>query len=221
MSRQERDGQLPLDIPKPEETMPSFFDIRIAMPKNGPARLPSTHTMFVPLCDGWRTLLWKKSDNIVLGNPTRHTHTNEKFVEHVVNELRSIPDDVILDGDLVALDKNGHHQPKWVLGWRNFPGASLKYFVHDILYFSEEDLRGSKLIEREKTLRELIDDLTARFNLRHTAALPYFTAKHSPPQDLLAQFRSKGSAGLMAKDPHSQYRGGKSGDWLSYRSLDY
>src|SRR5215470_10232365 len=72
----------------------------------------------------------------------------------VAQALQGIRRKVVLDGELVALDARSHS--RFQLLQNALKGdADLRYYVFDLLFLDDRDLRGEPLIERKRRLRAL------------------------------------------------------------------
>ena len=84
---------------------------------------------------------------------------NGKIISHsyieVAKALEGVKSDAVIDGELVALDKDGvsHFQ---LLQNALRHEAKLLYCAFDLMFHDGEDLRGLTLLERKKRLREIL-----------------------------------------------------------------
>jgi ATP-dependent DNA ligase len=132
---------------------------------------------------------------------------NKKF-PYVVEALRDLPPDTVVDGELVALDDSG--RPEFNL-LQNYAGAaqSIRYFVFDVIVLKGRDLRGFPLSERRKLLGLL------PFTSRRIVVSEVFNVS---AETMIAAVRQQGLEGVVAKRKDSLYEAGKrSGAWVKQR----
>ena len=99
---------------------------------------------------------------------------NGKIISHsyieVAKALEGVKSDAVIDGELVALDKDGvsHFQ---LLQNALRHEAKLLYCAFDLMFHDGEDVRGLTLLERKKRLREILP----RHKLIAFSRLPHFS----------------------------------------------
>jgi bifunctional non-homologous end joining protein LigD len=127
----------------------------------------------------------------------------------VATALEKARANVVLDGEIVALDDHGvsHFQ---LLQNALREEVPLRYCVFDIMFAGGEDLRGLPLIERKMRLKHLLP--------KH----PLLAYSDHRPQYGIACFRdaqNRGLEGIMGKRASSQYLSGvRSMDWLKIKT---
>lgn len=107
--------------------------------------------------DGFRALSYISKGTIQLKSRSNHL-LNHQF-PGIVKELEKIKDQVILDGEIVVLDKNGRSQFQLIQNYKERKNP-LYYFVFDLLYMNGKDLRKWPLIDRKKALQKLLKPIT-------------------------------------------------------------
>jgi bifunctional non-homologous end joining protein LigD len=83
-----------------------------------------------------------------------HSHRKKSFnsqYPYLVDALRALPDDTVVDGEVVALDDAGRPQFHLLQQFRN-QAPRIRYFIFDLLVFKSRDLTGLPLTERRKLL---------------------------------------------------------------------
>src|SRR5215470_1572297 len=73
----------------------------------------------------------------------------------VIAEQLSALDNVILDGELCALDEHGHPRFEWLIN-RGRQRGKLVYYAFDLLRLGDKDLRSEPLYRRKKLLQKLL-----------------------------------------------------------------
>lgn len=183
--------------------MPSLVEFQhprlVPTPPSGLERL---HEVKI---DGYRLQL-----HVAVGSVTIYTRNGHdwtaKFLE-LVEDLADWPD-VILDGELTALDERG--QPDFSrLRASISPGktAGLVVFLFDLLWKEDEDLRPHALMMRKAMLEELLEDHPSP-RLRYVGELP-----QGGPAMLKATCQL-GMEGIVSKKRTAPYRAGRGDDWL-------
>jgi ATP-dependent DNA ligase len=116
----------------------------------------------------------------------------------IAQALRALPDQTVVDGEMVALDQEG--RPSFN-ALQNGVGARIVYYVFDVLVLAGRDVMGETLgTRRELLAREVLPHLAepVREAPRFDAALA----------DLIAAVRAQGLEGLVAKRLDSVYEPG-------------
>ena len=137
------------------------------------------------------------------------------FFPEIARALRVLPYGLVLDGEVVVLDSQGHPSfPRLqargqIRKARDAERAAVDdpatLFVFDMPGFGEFDLRGLPLLERKALLVRVLPKAGA---LRYSDHVP------SRGKELFEQVKSRGLEGLVAKRANAPYRAGRSGDWL-------
>jgi ATP-dependent DNA ligase len=125
----------------------------------------------------------------------------------VVAALKELPDETVIDGEIVALDASG----KPVFSLLQNGATDVHFYVFDVLVLSGQDVTGEPLSKRRnplesKVLPKLPDPVRCSPVLE--ASLP----------DLIQSIRAQGLEGLVAKRANSRYEPGqRSGAWMKMR----
>ena len=80
--------------------------------------------------------------------------TKFPMVLDVVNQLKLRS--TILDGEIVALDKDGVPRFQLLQQWQKRPTAPVVYFLFDLLWSDGRDLTGRTVVQRRKRLQDII-----------------------------------------------------------------
>jgi bifunctional non-homologous end joining protein LigD len=126
------------------------------------------------------------------------------------NALWKLPDDTIVDGEIVALDETG--RPSFnVLQNYNHSLTPLQFYAFDLLHLAGENLRDRPLDERRELLRvqvmpHMSDEVRLSESLEASAA------------EVVAAVKQRGLEGVIAKRRTSLYEPGRrSGAWVKMR----
>jgi DNA ligase D-like protein (predicted ligase) len=156
--------------------------------------------------DGFRLEAVKKKGETTLFS-RRGNILNRKF-PYIATALKSLPDDTILDGEVVALDGQGRSDFNLLQNFRSAE-SKIHYYVFDILALKGKDVSTRPLAERRKILAKTLKPND------HISSSP---AEEGASTQILAFVREHGLEGVVAKRLDSRYEPGKrSGAWCKYR----
>jgi bifunctional non-homologous end joining protein LigD len=158
--------------------------------------------------DGYRALGIKRAGEVRL--LSRNANDFSKRYPFIVRALVKLPDDTIIDGELVALDENG--LPSFnVLQNYNHSGTSLQFYVFDLLYLRGRNLLDQPLDERRELLRSRVMPLMSGEILMSESL-------EASAAEVVAAVKKQGLEGVIAKRRSSRYEPGKrSGAWVKMR----
>src|SRR5581483_908182 len=138
---------------------------------------------------------------------------NGKIISHSYNEiakaLEGVTGDAIIDGELVALGKDGisHFQ---LLQNALRHGAKLLYCAFDLMFENGVDLREQPLFERKKRLSVI---------LPRDKLIAFSAHRIANGKEFFSEAERKGLEGIMAKRADSAYASGvRSPDWLKVKT---
>jgi bifunctional non-homologous end joining protein LigD len=83
---------------------------------------------------------------------------NSKF-PNLVNDLKRLENDVVLDGEIVVLNKDGMPQFQALQNYNEDTPGSLRYYVFDMLYLNGHAMLDLPLLERKSLIPEVLEDL--------------------------------------------------------------
>lgn len=129
---------------------------------------------------------------------------------HIVFALQTLGQgNLILDGEIVALDENGRASFQELQN-RRTSQRPIVYYVFDVLHQNGRDLLDVPLAQR----RKLLDTIGERFS-DPIRVNPQFRTRLSP---LIKQVKAMGLEGIVAKRSNSIYIPGKESDaWQKHR----
>lgn len=193
---------------KKNDEMPSSVKPMLAQIADQP--FSNKDWLFEIKWDGYRALAMIKQGKVELLSRNQESF-NKKFAPIVIALKNNISHDVILDGEIVALDSHGRSQFQLLQNYPRESKSELVYYVFDLLYFDGEDLRDRPLIERKEKLELLLAPLKKT---------PIRYSDHIKGQGL--KFFSEAVKleleGIMAKRALSAYYMGRSKDWLKIKT---
>jgi len=160
--------------------------------------------------DGYRAIgHTDKKAKLISRNGIDFSHQYAK----VLDSLKAIKKDAILDGELVIEDKDGKSRFQDIQHYEgDTKNLTLKYYVFDLLSLDGHDLRDMELFKR----KELLKSLSAAFPKNGTVI--YHDHIKEKGTDLLKQAAKEGWEGIIGKDINSYYNSGKRTDrWLKFK----
>src|SRR5215469_15011380 len=103
--------------------------------------------------DGYRAIA-VKSDRVVNLFSRRHKSFNHQY-PRLVEALAELPEDTVVDGEVVALDDSGRPDFNLLAQFRS--GASrIHYFIFDLLVCNDRDLTKLPLSERRELMNSVL-----------------------------------------------------------------
>jgi bifunctional non-homologous end joining protein LigD len=153
--------------------------------------------------DGYRALLMKDGERVEIRS--RRDNVLTRTYRGVADAtLRVNADQVMLDGELVAVDASGRPSFQALQHRGSHPGYQIVFYVFDVLHLNGFDLMNLPLSER----RELLPQLLEGTGLRQSIELP------GTVDEIIAAVRGMGLEGIVAKRRDSLYQPGeRSPDW--------
>jgi DNA ligase D-like protein (predicted ligase) len=173
------------------------------------ASLPEGPEWLIELkLDGYRALAIRTSGKVQLRSRNNNDF-NSRF-PGLVKALASMPDETVIDGEVVALDEEGRPSFNTL---QNYGAARipLHFFIFDLLMLRGRDVMAQPLVKR----RELIE--------KHVLPKLADPIRYSPVleaslADLVRSVKAQGLEGLVAKRRDSKYEPGlRSGAWQKMR----
>jgi bifunctional non-homologous end joining protein LigD len=160
--------------------------------------------------DGFRTLAFKNGGSVRLLS-RNESDFGEKFPQILVAVKTLAAADIIIDGEIVALNPKGRSSfqllQAYDLGEQKPP---LYFYAFDLLRFEGRDLQKRPLTERKALLEKALKNAPAP--IRFSASLEGDVKK------LLQEARKLGLEGLMGKRSDSTYEAGRrSGAWIKLK----
>jgi len=158
--------------------------------------------------DGYRAIAFKRQGDVRLRS--RNDRDFNGRYPAVVKALGKLPDDTVIDGEIVAFDQEGRPSFNALQNYGSAP-APVVYYVFDVLVLSGNDLRREPLHKRRELLeKKVLSKLPEP--VRYAAPL------ESELPVLVQSVKAHGFEGLVAKRRNSVYESGlRSGAWMKMR----
>jgi DNA ligase D-like protein (predicted ligase) len=158
--------------------------------------------------DGYRALAMKSEGEVHL----RSRNDNDFNVRYpgIVKALAPMPDETVIDGEVVALDSDGKPSFNTLQNYGS-AGAPLHFYIFDLLILKGRDVMGEPLVKRRELLEEHILPKLAE-------PIRYSPVLEAKLEDLIRSVKAQGLEGLVAKRRNSKYEPGqRSGAWQKMR----
>lgn len=137
----------------------------------------------------------------------------DKFPELAKIAAELTPQNVILDGEVVAVDQQGVSQFQLLQNaFKQRTTDTLHYYVFDILYLNGYDLRPVALVERKRLLAELLQSATEQKHI----LLSEHVVGNGP--SFFEEARKLKLEGIISKLAERPYLSGRSGEWLKTKT---
>src|SRR5207237_6336748 len=165
---------------------------------------------FEPKWDGFRTLVFRDGDEVVLQSRDEKP-MNRYFPELVAPLARTLPERCVVDGEIVIVGADGLDFEALLL--RIHPAASrvkllaaqapASFVAWDLLALGAEDLRPLPLAVRRERLEQLLAGAASPVHLSPA------TRDRARAEDWFRRFEGAGLDGVMAKRLDAPYRAGE------------
>ncbi len=189
----------------PAKPMPHAIEPMLATPIKQPFDHPDW--IFEVKWDGYRAVA-EIGDGVSLYSRNRISF--EKKFSPIVDALRKLNFDAVLDGEIVVVDDQGSPDFQKLQHYQGSGSGHLLYYVFDLLYFQGHDLTGLPLVRRKELLRKILPPgPKIRFSdhVWKDGVLFYHAA------------RERGLEGIIAKHSQSVYETGRrSRQWLKVKA---
>ena len=156
--------------------------------------------------DGYRLEAVKSAGKITLYS-RRQNVLNTKF-PYIAVALKGLPDETVIDGELVALASDGRPNFNLLQNYRSAE-SHIIYYAFDVLTLKGRDLTQLPLSERREVLHSILpvnEHVGISISVQKTA------------QEMIALVREQGIEGIVAKRTDSIYQPGKrTGSWSKHR----
>ncbi|MES2166202.1 MAG: DNA ligase D [Pseudomonadota bacterium] len=157
--------------------------------------------------DGYRVQMRIESGEVTLST-RKGLDWTEKF-SAIAKQAAKLPD-AIVDGEIVALDHEGH--PSFAslqAALSDEKTDDLVFFAFDLLFATGEDLRPLPLSERKKRLKLLLDGKRKR----DQGTIRYVEHFESNGNTIMESARALSLEGIVSKKVTASYRSGRSDSW--------
>jgi DNA ligase D-like protein (predicted ligase) len=138
----------------------------------------------------------------------RNKSFNHQYTD-IVEALDELPENTVVDGEVVALDESGRPNFNLLQNFRS-EASRIHFFVFDLLVYEGRDLTRLPLIERRDIMRSRLKFDSPRIRISDSFEVSSAEMLHS--------VRTLGLEGIVGKRKDSRYESGKrSGAWIKHR----
>jgi bifunctional non-homologous end joining protein LigD len=186
--------------------MPSSLEPMMPTPIKLPFSDPQW--LFEPKWDGYRALCFLKDGKVRFISRKRNSLT-QRFPE--LKEISGLiqAQTAIIDGEIVALDRNG--KPSFdALRSRHQRGA-IAFYAFDLLHFDGEDVSQYPLVARKAALRRIL-------RKGATGRIRYTEHVEEQGERLFKELEAMQLEGMVAKRKDSVYAFTRSRSWLKVKT---
>ncbi len=156
--------------------------------------------------DGYRIISYKNKNKVTL-NSRSGLDYSERYTE-VHKALQAIEGSMVLDGEIVAINKEG--KVSFDAVQKANPDAPLIYYVFDLLWLNNKNLMNLPLTERKEILKNLLQENDV---IKYSDSFTDGIALYEQAQKLELE-------GIVCKRGDSIYEPGKRGnDWLKLPTM--
>jgi bifunctional non-homologous end joining protein LigD len=158
--------------------------------------------------DGYRAIAEIRDSDVSLYSRNRIS-LNKKFLP-ITDSLRSFGFEAVLDGEIVAVDNQGHPDFQMLQNYAKSGKGHLLYYVFDLLHFQGHDLTDLPLFRRKELLKKILPSFPNIKFSDHVwkEGILFFNA-----------VKEKGLEGTIAKHSQSSYLiGRRSRQWLKVKT---
>ncbi|UJH92822.1 non-homologous end-joining DNA ligase [Antarcticibacterium sp. 1MA-6-2] len=159
--------------------------------------------------DGYRMIANVKDGKVELHSRNAISY-NTKFAR-LVRDLEQIPHNVILDGEVVVVDKKGIPDFQKLQNYDHTTLGELRFYVFDMLYLNGMNMMDLPLIQRKSLIEEVIEDTYHTFYCEHMEGMG---------SAFFQRAVDAGLEGVIAKKADSVYTPGyRSEKWLKIKAV--
>ena len=157
--------------------------------------------------DGYRAIAEVEDGKVSLYSRNNISFT-KKF-SPIVESLKKIEHDVILDGEVVSVDDKGISKFQLLQEFQKTGNGNLLYYVFDIIYLDGYDIKKLPLIKRKDILRKILPSLPNVIYSDHI---------ENDGEEFFKMAEKQNIEGILAKNKQSAYQLNKrSNDWLKIK----
>jgi bifunctional non-homologous end joining protein LigD len=176
--------------------------------KVGEAAFDGKDWLFEPKLDGYRAIAEIDHGKVRLYSRTGKPFENK--YKPIVEALKAVPQQAIMDGEIVNLNDKGIPDFNALQNYTTTKSGELRYYVFDLLHLNGEDTYSLTLLQRKELLKNLLDD--------NQGIIEYCEYTIGEGKDFFKLMQQEGLEGMMAKKVDSKYTPGlRTSDWLKIK----
>lgn len=198
-----------IKIDLPARSFPNIIHPQLATLVDEPPE--GDHWLHEIKFDGYRLLIFKKGKKVTVYTRHHHDWTN-KFKE-IAAAISQLPvTNLILDGEVVVLDKDGHSNFQLLQNSIKENKAEFIYTVFDLLYYDRYNLMNLRLIERKTILQKLLSG-------QKNKVLHYSDHVKGSGKTIFKKSCKLGLEGIISKKADSTYNQKRDKSWLKVKCI--
>src|SRR5690606_3200030 len=139
----------------------------------------------------------------------------------VAEKLAQITHDVVLDGEVVALNSRGKPEFQLLQNYKTTGKGTLAYYVFDLLELNGYDIKDLELLQRRELLDELFASGGKAFKTEQKVQAGLFKTYYVRTDGKKYFYKSRKDKveSVIDKLAHSLYRPGRRSDqWLKFKT---
>lgn len=192
------------------ETFPRFIKPMLSTLIKEPFNDPDW--LFELKWDGYRAIAEIRKNEVALYS--RNFNSFNQLFPIIVKELKSLKNDLVMDGEIVVFDQEGKSNFQMLQNYllEGSSSTTLRYCVFDLLFYKNKDLRKEPLKDRKELLRNILSKKT----------LPHLVYSDHVEEHGVAFFKEiqkQQLEGMIAKDKNSPYVSIRSRNWLKIKAI--
>jgi bifunctional non-homologous end joining protein LigD len=159
--------------------------------------------------DGYRAIGERKKSKILLYS--RNGLDFKATYPVVVDQLKKVKTDAVLDGEIVVLNDEGKPDFQFLQHYSENQNRPIQYYVFDLLELNGKDTTSLPLIDRKELLKKIIPE--------DNPVIKYSDHILEKGKSFFQVSKEKNLEGIMAKKADSKYYPGKrTTDWLKIKN---
>lgn len=158
--------------------------------------------------DGFRAIAEVKGKKVRLYS--RNGNSFNEAYPAIVKELSRLGLNAVLDGEVIALDKDGRSSFQTLQLYKSDGSPPLEFRVFDLLYLNGKNICSWPLIRRKETLKKM---------LPKNPVVKYSSHISGEGESFFEAAKEKDLEGIIAKEAASEYYpGARTGTWLKIKN---
>ncbi|PSL49050.1 bifunctional non-homologous end joining protein LigD [Chitinophaga niastensis] len=168
--------------------------------------------LFETKWDGYRAIASVEKNKVLLYS--RNEKSFNKDYPPVVAAVEKISHNVVLDGEIIVLNKNGKSDFQSLQNYKTTGEGKLIYAVFDLLHLNGNELQQLTLLERKSLLKDVVDQLGDK-------TVQYSTHVLKNGKAFFKKAQQQEWEGIIAKKSDSIYEEGQRGmSWLKIKIVN-
>ncbi|MEO6683742.1 MAG: DNA ligase D [Ginsengibacter sp.] len=157
--------------------------------------------------DGYRAIAEKKGEEVILYS--RNGLSFNGAFPIVADQLKNIPGDAVLDGEIIVLDEKGLPNFQYLQNYAENQNRPIQYQVFDLLELYGKDVTGLPLLERKELLKKYLPE---------NGVIRFSDQILEKGKEFFELTKERNLEGIMAKKADSLYHPGKrTSEWLKIK----